>query len=257
MNTFKKSGHINEETISVYVDALMLDNIEIIPEQVIAHVENCARCKKEIIEVIDIMKEAKSHTENMPLPEKKQKDKNEIGRSLLTILIIIGLGYIFMNLITVNSNESYNKQDENLIIGIPDQVVEMDYAADEEFFIKEEKPIKKAKVKRSKKKKAYQYEASYNLESLVETNFRSNSIKVIAPKIAQQFNSRQKITFNFVNTLQRTLFIKIVNNKEENVFTTDFIGDSYKLNCKLKPGLYYWKLETEDDLLYVGKFTIR
>ena len=55
MNNFKKSGHINEETISLYVDALMLDNIEIIPEQVISHVENCAGCKKEIIEVIEIM----------------------------------------------------------------------------------------------------------------------------------------------------------------------------------------------------------
>ncbi|MFC1733076.1 hypothetical protein ACFL6I_22485 [candidate division KSB1 bacterium] len=258
MNTLNKSGHINEEALSLYVDALMLDNIEIIPEQVIAHVENCTRCKKEIIEVIDMMKEAKTHTEHIQIPDTKFKHKNKTGRSLATILLLLGLGYIFMNLITINSNESNLRQDDNLIIGIPNPIVEMDYTADLEAIVQpEEQPVKKAKSRKAKKTRTNHYHESYNLESLVETNFRSNSIKVIAPKITQHYQSKQRVTFNFVNTLDQTLFIKILNNKEENVFTTDFTGNSYQMNRNLEAGLYYWKLETEDDLLYVGKFTIR
>ncbi len=264
MNSFNSKGHINEESISLYVDALMTKNIDLLPEQVIDHVENCTKCKKEIIEVVDIMKEAKEAA-NAPVKSKSiKKSISGIGKTVALILLVLGFSYIAYKLIDFNTEQQLYAQKEINNLNTQDQIVEMTYNAGE-LNVSEREGISADNKNQSPDQQNSQaasvknpedFRASYNLESLVETNFRSNSIKVIAPRTTQSYTIGQVISFNFVNSINETLFIKVLNNKERNIFTTDFTGNQYKLTKKLQPGLYYWKLETEDDLLYVGKFLV-
>ena len=257
MNTFDNSGHLNEESVSLYVDALMTDNIDIIPEQIIEHVEHCARCKKEIIEVIDIMKEAKGFAEKKQDTTAKSKTKSRLNKSFLMAILLLVLGYVFMNLNSDKTGNTIVKHEKHPVIGISNQAMEMGYTSDDGMLVATKEPVKQnVKAHHKKAAKPLGYKESFNLESLVETNFRSSSVTVVTPRKSQYYAEGAPISFNFVNTISKTLFIKILNNKEENVFTTDFRGNCYEFRHKLQPGLYYWKLETEDDLLYIGKFIV-
>lgn len=51
--------HLNEEGISVCVDALHEDNIDLLPSSLITHVEHCTQCKQHIIEVHDLLLDVK------------------------------------------------------------------------------------------------------------------------------------------------------------------------------------------------------
>jgi len=52
------------------------------------------------------------------------------------------------------------------------------------------------------------------------------------------------------------IHLKILNNRGEELFTVTPEGHRYIHRQKLEPGLYYWKLESEEDLLFVGKFFV-
>ena len=65
--------------------------------------------------------------------------------------------------------------------------------------------------------------------------------------------------FKWETDYEGSLHINIVNNREEQLlsFTVEnnqvVIDD---LDEKLQPGLYYWKLESERSIFFIGKFFI-
>ena len=52
-------GHLDENHIALYVDALILDKVEKLPIPVLEHVEDCMDCKKDIIELFEILQSSK------------------------------------------------------------------------------------------------------------------------------------------------------------------------------------------------------
>ena len=48
--------------------------------------------------------------------------------------------------------------------------------------------------------------------------------------------------------------LSILNNRGTAVLTKVVSHGEFVLRQKLAPGLYYWKIESETELLYVGKF---
>lgn len=102
------------------------------------------------------------------------------------------------------------------------------------------------------------YLESPNIEGLMGSNFRSESVKVTSPKNTDQYTKNEKITFKWDECNSTgSLFLKIIDNAEKTVFEGSVSKSPYVLAKALPAGLYYWKLETEEDLLYVGKFMVK
>jgi hypothetical protein len=59
MKFFDVNDHLNEEGISLYVEALVNDTLHKLPIEVVEHVEKCFKCKRDIIEIYDMLDEAK------------------------------------------------------------------------------------------------------------------------------------------------------------------------------------------------------
>lgn len=95
---------------------------------------------------------------------------------------------------------------------------------------------------------------SQHLDDLVQTQFRSGSIDVTAPTINETVS--MPITFRWGGTNQ-PLMLNILTNKEKKIFSIPVSTTFYVLQKQLQPGLYYWKLENEDELLFIGKFIVR
>ena len=61
-------GHLNEENIALYLDALSLDKVEKLPVPVLEHVEDCMDCKTDIIDLFEIMRKNSENTINRKHP---------------------------------------------------------------------------------------------------------------------------------------------------------------------------------------------
>lgn len=69
-----------------------------------------------------------------------------------------------------------------------------------------------------------------------------------------------KITFEWTGTKKQKIFLGLMNNENKEVFYKEVTGNKVILSAKelgLTPGLYYWVLENEEDVLNVGKLFFR
>lgn len=92
-----------------------------------------------------------------------------------------------------------------------------------------------------------------HLEEMIGVSLRSESIIVTAPAM-DTLRSRD-IVFQWQGGAG-SLFLKIIDNREKTVFQSAPVQNGYRYHAGLMPGLYYWKLEDEEETLWVGKFYI-
>jgi hypothetical protein len=100
-------------------------------------------------------------------------------------------------------------------------------------------------------------------EEWINENVRSGNIlidKVIAPKNNDKY-SDQSVLFKWRMTENLPVNLVIMNNDEDVIFSTTVSSDSfpeYSLSASQndfeKSGLYYWRIEDEIEVLYLGKF---
>lgn len=83
---------------------------------------------------------------------------------------------------------------------------------------------------------------------------RSAAIEVRSPGINEKMT--EKIAFQWEMIMDKVVHLKILNNRGIEIFNFTPEQNKFIFAEKLVPGLYYWKLETADELLYVGKFLV-
>jgi hypothetical protein len=50
----KRSAHLTDEEFALYTDAIVLNSLDRLPTEILNHVMECTRCKKELLELIDL-----------------------------------------------------------------------------------------------------------------------------------------------------------------------------------------------------------
>lgn len=99
-------------------------------------------------------------------------------------------------------------------------------------------------------------------EELIKENVRSSDKvldKVISPLVGDTISTSQ-IFFRFKLNEGKQLILTLFDNKENKKLSGEldpnmFPDYEYKLNTNnLKPGLYYWRIEDDNEIYFVGKF---
>ena len=93
-----------------------------------------------------------------------------------------------------------------------------------------------------------------NLESMVGSRSRGLAIEVYSPP--NQARLTGEITFSWKEFKRESLSLVIVNNRNAAIFSTPVSGGSFLFRGTLRPGCYYWKLESPSELYFVGKFFV-
>ncbi len=89
---------------------------------------------------------------------------------------------------------------------------------------------------------------------MINSQFRNETIKVNSP--ANNSTLIDNIIFAWESFTDKPSQLKILSNHNEVIFEYTIQTNQFVLKEILPPGLYYWKLENQTDLLYVGKFFI-
>ncbi|MDF1551048.1 MAG: hypothetical protein P1P88_24720, partial [Bacteroidales bacterium] len=94
-------------------------------------------------------------------------------------------------------------------------------------------------------------------ENFIKNNsIRAENITVLSPKSTEKVSTNELILINWVLQNTDSLNFIVFDNKAKIVFE-EKIARSYKYLQKLKPGLYYWQLETSEEALFTGKFIVQ
>jgi hypothetical protein len=245
MNTvFFERQHLSMEGVSLYVDALALKQTEKIPEAVRLHVEQCDECKVQIMSAFELVKD-EPYFAAQPHPYfDTQVHKPSVRYAAykiaagFAVAALVGGGYYFYS-------------NNHIVTPFADQKITTP------SLMKIETPAiaKKQELKNeSSKLLAENFEVSPNLEDLVQNQFRSSSIEAVSPVVGKVTD--QPIVFKWKDA-DSPLTIKVLTNKELTIESAVVNGRQYTLKKNLTPGMYYWKLETEDELLFVGKFIVK
>lgn len=103
---------------------------------------------------------------------------------------------------------------------------------------------------------AMNFQESTYLESSIG-QIRSEDIEIVSPEHSFQYKKDDSIVFDWNISATENIYLIILNNKEKVLYNLKIDSKPYILTQKLVPGLYYWKLETDDDLLHIDKFYIK
>jgi hypothetical protein len=248
-NFFFEDSHLTEDGIFLYVDALKLNAVDDIPVEIRLHVETCLSCKKQIITLFDATEE-QDYTALRPHPFLDQKkiprrfSYSTITRIAAAILVGSGLAlFVYLNLI----RDTDTTMTEDIL---PEEVVSPDQRPEEsdrelEDLLPSPPPSDLY---------AANFEPSPLYEGLVAQPFRSYGLRIYEPATGTEV--ADTVRFRWDTSYRGDLTFRVFGNRENEIFRTTVSPTGYTLIQKLEPGLYYWRLETEQELLYVDKFVV-
>ncbi|MCK4679197.1 MAG: hypothetical protein KAT48_13770 [Bacteroidales bacterium] len=108
-----------------------------------------------------------------------------------------------------------------------------------------------------KKLTGIMFEENPMLESLLIYDYRSKeNLEILSPDSEEIFLLNEAIIFKWNHTLD-AVRLKIMNNRAVTVFESDIKGKYFKLDQELGVGVYYWKLNSNDENLFTGKFIVK
>lgn len=101
-----------------------------------------------------------------------------------------------------------------------------------------------------------QFEPLAYLEGQLSRVLRgSSSFEVKAPVQADSLTTGNSCLFHWSGREGQITYLKILNNKGRPMIEKETKQSSISVTLPDQPGLYYWQLESEDDLIYLHKFT--
>lgn len=177
-----------------------------------------------------------------------------MGIAFAAIVLIFALFYVFYNSSSSNNTESILADDGN------DSVKQ---------FVEQKHYNRKMKNPTAKESELLasltgpSFDANPYYEEWINDNVRSGNIlvdKVILPKNSEKYLN-QPVLFKWLMKENIPVNLVIMNNDDDIIFTSKVLSDNFpeysfsvNQNEFKKSGLYYWRLEDEIEVLYLGKF---
>lgn len=196
--------------------------------------------------------------------EKEQKLKNKTFSFLPAFSTPAKIGFAFASLIllfvlySVLNNKSEKVNNENKIISQDKKEIEQ---KTDSIKTELEKPVKQ-KDNLIAQLEGPAFETNPYYEEWIAENVRSGK-NVIEKVISPENNSRfyDNVVFKWRMKEKSSLLLSILQNSEKRIFSTEIGANEFPEVVKtvtsnnfIKSGLYYWRIENEKEVLYIGKF---
>lgn len=239
MKLFDENSHLNEEGVALYVDALNLNTFEQLPDPVLEHVSECVTCKLNIEELFQLLEEEVGKPEDQHSFFRPRPKLESLNRSIfykIAAVLLVGIG--LYGIIRLGLPERNQTKTEGFTQIIPPPSTGIDSLS---------KGTAKGPL-------ADNYTVSPELEGMIGIHYRSSDIEVELPTVGEKIHG--KVAFKWVWGEKEKVILRIVNNKGKEVVFAQTNEHGYEFSGTLDRGLYYWRLETANELLYVGKFFV-
>ena len=233
-------GHLNDEAVALYAEAINSDDFDTIPEILLLHVEDCHICKKKIITISQIISREIVDNNDFQFAENGEKIHKlpllGIIKAAVAVILVIGVGGLaYYSLKTpgrTNISEGTSLANDTILVATQAKNDKNDPIITKNR--PEEVDIKTQSGYVPNDKLASNMEKSELFENLIASSLRSGEIKIISPSMNQHYTEHDTIHFEFKKSVTSALKIKIYNNKGEKVYEKENItADKYTINAKI------------------------
>jgi hypothetical protein len=238
--------HLTDEGAALFVDALKLNTVDQLPSGIRDHVAGCHECKEQVTGLFVLLDDVDySDVESHPFFKLRTERPSRVPFALKAAAVVAGVASLasLTYLIGPFSHGHDSGQASRFnTSAAPDPVQKIQYSDS-----LSQVPVRK--------EFADNFAANPDLEDLVNGETRSEAFSVLSPKNGTVLNL--DAVFKWRGDRGRQLKLSILNNRGDVVLTENKSHYQYVLAQKLNPGLYYWKIESPSELLYVGKFSVK
>jgi hypothetical protein len=245
---FGESGHLNDEGVALFVDALKLDTVNQIPEQIRRHVEDCTECKTSITGVFSLLeKEDYGDVQNHPTFKLRKRPFMLEGQPILRIAAIVAgvclVAALAYYLVVWKGGVAEYQMHLPIARAIPDST-----AAPQNG------------LKKPTHARAGDFAANFTpnpeFEGMVQGGTRSEELTGMTPANGVDVRPPE-VQFNWHSNSDEALTLIVYDNHGQAVFSAADTKPPVRMPIALEPGLYYWKLMNEEEGLHFGKFYVR
>jgi hypothetical protein len=205
-------------------------------------------------EVIDLRKQLRNISDELRKGKTKGNHIKPMGYFLAaaTLVVLMAILYLIYSL----STDKPDEQQVAAIVEPEDRLSEQLVAADS---LVQAKPqlLDSNSLTNNDQEIAYAYLENDLFESLIGIAYRSYLFRVDQPEVGRKFDPRQMINFAWQPSFSDSLTLQIYNNNGKVIDTKRFTGNAFIYENSLSNGIYYFKLISPGDDLFVGKFLVK
>lgn len=292
MSYFDHQGHLTDEGLSLCADALKLGRQDQLPEELRGHLEQCASCQEQTMALYALVAD-EDYSGLGPHPALEPAGEPAPAATLKMwfrplLLLLMAVLALFLFLQQQRQRAQPSEAEARSPAAVPPVVsdsLEATSPLSPPQARAESKDVKpglspnpdtagagasrnsKIANRRSQISSgppetdanpllAASFTPSETLDPLAGAITRSGGLSAIRPANGADLEIGQGVVFSWQTLAEQPLTLRLLNNREEEIFNHPVEGGRFESPAALEPGLYYWKLETEDDLIYVGKFFV-
>jgi hypothetical protein len=251
-------GHLSDESSALMAEALSGNRIPDVPGVVLSHLEECIECKDKILDVVSFLRNPDTPMILKPSRHITQPwyfYRGKIAAVFVVFALLISVFYydsrnpsILKSSEETPSGSELAKKDRNSTS--PAHTSEHNSNTVQKQGETTEPAIPNLETQFG----SASFDVNPNLESMIGGQLRGTSMKAFTP--ANNSVLKPPVHFSWTKEIITPYTLKIVSNKNNTIYTYPVTGESFDFRETLSAGLYYWKIESNDELLYVGKFFI-
>ena len=242
LSMMNQQGHLTEAEFEEYAKALRSNSVSTLPEAVRRHMSDCLECRKEVTFLFRVnlnIGDDASEIPAQPARVARTLGRDQKGHGASSGMIYrIAAGFVFLVAcgaifwyVSTRTNDG----------GSPQQMTQSGVAVDS------------MRAEESKRLVilAENSAPSPNMEDMATSRLRGSSVHVVAPKLGDTL--RAPYVFRWEDGPDSPLTLRILTNREEERTRVSLRSRYFTAPDTMTAGLYYWTLESDGKLLYVGK----
>jgi hypothetical protein len=235
---FDERGHLDEEGVALYVDALRLERTARLPEALRAHVAGCQQCRANVTGLFSLLAEEPLEASHPTLDNTASTWRIPPAAYRIAAMIVGAIGIVTV-VYFYTKTERPVQESPQVATAVPRGTDSTSAAS-------------VARVERAASQEiAANFRPYEELEGLVGSELRGESFEVTSPG---ELSDRRAITFSWKTAGSGPWKIVVLDNRGGIVEEAEVRSVPFVLNGPFRPGLYYWKVIQNDELAHVGKF---
>lgn len=264
MNYQNQGGHLTDESISRYVEVLQSQEWESLPEEIQTHIETCNACQQEAMDLYAIVSHS-GQAKELELPKPKTGGRVIRMRVMRWAMVAVLAGLSFYLYRYLDRPKAIdNIEIDGPIANDPGELKNSDEDEDNllEPTPKKEETVNPAKSTTPVPERdvrdlyAANFVPSESMELLLADQLRSSGVQLVSPSSEKVADWKSGIYFQWTGTAQDGLSLQLENNRGERLYEQPVEALTHTVKLELEPGIYYWRLESEEDLLMLGRLVL-
>ena len=257
---FTFEGHLTAEGIALFCESMHKGESLQIPEECREHVEECVECKMKVENLLDYLRQDEVSPEEQVPDVRTRLSPAGIRRLWKSGGFRIAAAFTGLVAVSVllyfTFKPDVSDQTGTIAYGPADTTRPADR---ENKSIQETLPVNDEPARTVTDRSQHKVLLAANfkpvpaLEAYVSDNLRNGAIEVTGPENNVVYTG--SLTFRW-KPVEEKLTFSVRNNLNQTVFETSVETNEYLLSASFSNGLYYWILENDSEILYVGKFKV-